>query len=198
MNEKKKFSFKPTLILAIITAVTTILLVVMERSIQTDENVISGKLRELCVDMMGEGDFTLADGFFISGNEVELPKEIRKIIIHSETQTTAFQIITSGYNRDGLNLLIVMNEDGSVRDLAVYQNSETPGIGNKVNERDFLENFIGRSGELRVVRGTARNDNEIAAITGATRSVRGVTDAVNIAIYAYDLVFLGGYYEQEN
>jgi Na+-translocating ferredoxin:NAD+ oxidoreductase RnfG subunit len=92
-------------------------------------------------------------------------------------------------------MLIVMNGDGSVKDLDVYINTETPGIGDKVNERAFLESFIGMSEEVRVVRGAVRNDSEVAAITGATRSVQGVANAVNIAMNTYAELFLneGGF-----
>ncbi|MCL2637424.1 MAG: FMN-binding protein [Oscillospiraceae bacterium] len=206
MENKAKLKLSdllPIAALALITTVITVLLVVMERGMQADENEISGKLREICVELMGEGEFTVADGFFTSGGgrieKIELPREINKIIMHDESGAVAFQVVVNGYNRNGLNLLIVMNDDGSVKDLAVYINTETPQIGTKVNERDFLDNFVGRGEEVRVVRGTSRSDNEVAAITGATRSARAVADAVNIAIYAYDLMFLGGgQYEQEH
>jgi electron transport complex protein RnfG len=185
-----KKDFVPILALAIITTVMTILLVVMNRAVQTDETEISGKLKEKCIELMGEGEFTTLE------TRIELPREVQRIITHNESGAVAFQVVVKGYNRDGLNMLIVMNEDGSVKDLVVYINAETPGIGSKVNERDFLENFVGRGEEVRIVRGTARQDNEVAAITGATRSARGVADAVNIAIYTYDLLFLGGFYEE--
>ncbi|MCL2698556.1 MAG: FMN-binding protein [Oscillospiraceae bacterium] len=199
-KEKLRISdFKPIAVLALITAVTTILLVVMERSIQADETELSGSLKEMCIEMMGEGEFiVITDWDMLSRVTPEIPREINRTIIHEESGTVAFQIIVNGYNRNGLNLLIVMNGDGSVKDLAVYINTETPSIGTKVNERSFLDNFIGRSEDVRVVRGTSRSENEIAAITGATVSSRAVADAVNIAVYAYDLIYPGGWHEQES
>jgi electron transport complex protein RnfG len=196
MENEKKAKLKitdllPVLILALITAAITILLVVMERGIQSDETEISGKLKEKCIEMMGEGEFTVITDWDVYSETIpEIPAEIIRTIIHDESGTIAFQIVVNGYNRGGLNMLIIMNEDGSVKDLSVYINTETPGIGNKVNERDFLENFIGHNGEVRVVRGTSRQENEIAAITGATRSARAVADAVNIAIETYAQLFL--------
>lgn len=185
----------PVLVLALITAVTTILLVVMERAVQTDETVLSGKLKEKCIELMGEGEFEVVLDWLDAGYAIERPRGIAKLIINTSNNTVAFQIITKGYNPNGLNMLIVMNGDGSVKDLDVYINTETPGIGDKVNERAFLESFIGMSEEVRVVRGAVRNDSEVAAITGATRSVQGVANAVNIAMNTYAELFLneGGF-----
>jgi len=187
-----KKELMPILVLAIITTATTILLVVMNNLVQTDETEISGKLKEKCIELMGEGEFTMLE------TQAELPREIQRIIIHEESGAVAFQILVNGYNRGGLNLLIAMNDDSSVRDLLVYQNTETPTIGTKVNEREFLDNFVGRNSEVRIVRKTSRADDEIAAITRATMSSRGIADAVNIAIHTYELLFLGGFYAEEN
>jgi len=191
MIEKlKTFDFKPTVILAIIVTVTTILLVVMERSIQVDETVLSGAMKEKCVELMGDGEFEVVLDWLEAGYAVQRPHGVAKMIINTDTDIIAFQVITKGYEKDGLNMLIVMNADGSVRDLTVYQNSETPQIGTKVNERSFLDNFVGQFGDARIVKGATRNDGEVAAITGATKSSKGVADAVNIAINTYAELFL--------
>jgi len=183
--------FKPAIILALITAVTTLLLVLMQGLIDTDEEGLTGRLKEKCIELMGEGDFTVITdwGMYSIVRDGEIPGSIKKTIIHDETGTVAFNIVVKGYNRDGLDMLIVMNPDGSVRDVAVIRNTETPGIGTRVEEPSFLANFIGLSDTTRIVKSSPRNINEIAAITGATKSARGVSDAVNIAIEAYRLLF---------
>ncbi|MCL2694342.1 MAG: FMN-binding protein [Oscillospiraceae bacterium] len=186
MKTKLK-EFKPALILAIITATAVTLVVLMNQAVQADDDELSGALREKCVELMGEGAFTVA----VSSDIIRLPKSVRKIITHEDSGTVAFQVVTKGYNRDGLNMLIVMNEDGRVRDLTVVQNTETAGIGTKVEDRSFLDLFMGRSEDVRIVRGSPRNNNEIAAITGATKSARGVADAVNIAVNTYAELFGG-------
>jgi len=191
MIEKlKSFDFKPTVILAIIVTVTTILLVVMERSIKVDESVLSGAMKEKCVELMGDGEFEVVLDWLEAGYAVQRPRGVAKMIINTDNNVIAFQVLAKGYEKDGLNMLIVMNSDGSVKDLTVYQNGETPGIGSKVEERSFLEEFIGLSENTRIIKGATRNDSEIAAITGATKSSRGVSDAVNIAINIYAELFL--------
>jgi electron transport complex protein RnfG len=197
MTVKSIFSdFKPAVILALITAAVTMLLVLMQNAIQSDEDELSGRLKELCVEFMGDGEFlVITDWGIYSRVTPEIPKSVKKTIINEDNRAVAFQIVVKGYNRDGLDMLIVMNEDGAVRDLAVVRNTETPGIGTRVEEPGFLENFIGLSEASRIIKGNPRNENEIAAITGATKSARGVSDAVNIAINTYAALFGGEYAE---
>jgi Na+-translocating ferredoxin:NAD+ oxidoreductase RnfG subunit len=190
MFKKIYTDFKPALVLALVVVTATMLLVIMERSLQADESVLSGALKERCIEFMGEGEYEVVLDWLEAGYPIERPKGIAKLIINHDNGSIAFQTITKGYNKDGLNMLIIMNEDGSVMDLAVVQNSETPQIGTKVNERSFLDHFIGQLHEVRIVKGAA-HDNEVAAITGATMSARGVADAVNVSTRAYAQLFLG-------
>ena len=175
--------FKPALILACITAAVTMLLVVMQSMTQTEEEGLSGRLRELCFEIIGEGDYT------VQADVAGLSPSVKKVITHDESGTVAFQIVVKGYNRDGLDMLVVMNSDGSVNDLEIIRNTETPGIGTRVEDRAFLESFIGLSENTRIVKAAPKSDHEIAAITGATKSARGVSDAVNVAIEAYKELF---------
>ncbi|MCL2018300.1 MAG: FMN-binding protein [Oscillospiraceae bacterium] len=188
-DNKKKLDYKPVLVLTLIVTITALVLIIAERGIRTDENTLGGVLGEKCILLMGDGEFEIVLDWLEAGYTIERPKEIAKLIINTDNNTIAFQVITKGYNKDGLNILVVMNEDGSVRDLEVVKNSETPQIGTKVNERSFLENFIGQSKDVRIVKAQPRNAGEVAGITGATKSARGVADAVNIAISTYAELF---------
>jgi electron transport complex protein RnfG len=180
-NLNLKF-FRPAIVLSLVVAAAALLLSVLQQAVHVDESEISGVLLEKCTALMGEGEFELIEA------EIELPKDVRKAIKHAESGAIAFQVVVKGYNKDGLNLLIVI-ENGSVRDLAIVENKETPGIGTKVTTDDYLGNFIGQTGDVKIVKGSARRDNEVAAVTGATKSARGVADAVNAAIEAYALLF---------
>lgn len=55
--------------------------------------------------------------------------------------------------------------------------SETAGLGARVMDRDFLNQFIGLSGELKI-------GENIDAVSGATVSSTAVTSAVNVALNA--------------
>ena len=66
--------------------------------------------------------------------------------------------------------------------LKVIENVETPGLGNKITEPAWVGQYRDLSTDkpLEVIKGKASTENnEIAAITGATWSSRYVTDIVN-------------------
>jgi len=183
----RKLDFKPALTLALITVIITTLLVIMDRSMQTDVNELSGNLKDKCVELMGDGDFDVISDFAGAGYD-NMPKGVKKLIVNTDNGSTAFQVITKGYSKDGVNLLIVMNSDASAKSIAVVELTETTGIGTKVNDKNFLDEFIGRK-DVKIVKTPAQNDNEIMGITGATKSSKGVADAVNIASEAYGIIF---------
>lgn len=60
--------------------------------------------------------------------------------------------------------------------------NETPGLGAKAKDADFIDQFKGKTGLLEVVKGDAKGDEEISAITSATTTSTAVTKCVNAAL----------------
>ena len=77
--------------------------------------------------------------------------------------------------KGGLHLLIGFDESGSICGISVISIGETPGLGTKVQNKDFLDKFKGISSE----------DYQVDNITGATYSSKGMKAAVNTALEAY-------------
>ena len=78
-----------------------------------------------------------------------------------------------------------MNSDGSVGGISVISISETPGLGTKVNDHEFLNKFCGIAENAVIVKQAPVSENEVQAVTSATYSSKGVASAVNDAIEAY-------------
>lgn len=77
-------------------------------------------------------------------------------------------------------------EVSKVTGIVITEQSETPGLGAKIVEDSFRNQFKEQSSvvPLYVVKGIKpeeAGDSEIAAISGATISSASVVDAVNIA-----------------
>ncbi len=177
--------FKPTIVLTCITTLIALLLTVTHTFTYVDTSgVITDKLMKSCIETMGEGDFRIVTDWQAEGYAVEKPDNVEKMIKKSDG-TVAFEIITNGYAKGGLDMLVAMNTDGSVKAVSVVSLSETPGLGTKVQDGGFLEQYKGKSETLTAVKKAPSADNEIQAVTGATRSSKGVTEAVNIALEAY-------------
>jgi electron transport complex protein RnfG len=80
---------------------------------------------------------------------------------------------SAGFGGD-VALMVGYSPDRTLLGVSVIAHSETPGLGAKVNEPAFLEQFKGQSGALVL-------GDDVDAISGATISSRAVTDGVNQA-----------------
>jgi len=85
-----------------------------------------------------------------------------------------------------INVTVGLDPTGSVLKVQVVAaDGETPGLGQKVKEPAFLDQFAGRTGALALGRG-------IDSIASATYSSQGVVDAVNKALEIYNEQIKGG------
>ncbi len=82
-----------------------------------------------------------------------------------------------------VNFIVGVTKDGQVKAINILNHSETPGLGAKSTEPEFYEQFNNKSSfPLKVVKGSAANPDEIAAISGATITSTAVTNGVNAAV----------------
>ncbi len=84
-----------------------------------------------------------------------------------------------------IELLIGLNPGGdTMNGLFVLEQTETPGLGNKVTFPAWLDQFTGQKTDnpLVVVRGESPKPGAIDAITGATISSRSVVNIINRTI----------------
>ena len=79
-------------------------------------------------------------------------------------------------------------KDSKITGVEIGNHSETPGLGSKATEPIFKNQYVDKdvSNSLLVVKGSANNDNEISAISGATITSNGVTSGVNAAMKIYN------------
>lgn len=183
--------FKPTIVLTAITTIVALLLVLTHSLTYVDTSgIITDKLMAACVEAMGEGDFAIVSDWQAEGYGIEKPDNVEKLIKKSDG-SIAFEIITNGYSKNGLDLLVAMNTDGSVKAVSVVSISDTPGLGTKVQDSSFLAQFSGKTDQLTAVKNQPKSDNEIQTVTGATYSSTGVTKAANIAIDVYSQLNIG-------
>ena len=72
-------------------------------------------------------------------------------------------------------MAILFSNNLSIKDLSILKQTETPGLGSRITESSFTDQFIG----LSVSEVALKADNgRIDAITGATISSEAVVDTV--------------------
>lgn len=104
-------------------------------------------------------------------------------------QVIGYTIKTSSKGYGGaIELMVGISKDGKITGVEIGNHSETPGLWSKATEPMFKNQYVDKdvSNSLLVVKGSANNDNEISAISGATITSNGVTSGVNAAMKIYN------------
>ncbi len=93
-----------------------------------------------------------------------------------------FLVTVNGYGCE-IDLMIGINMDGKITGVKVIKHSETPGLGSKATNDDFLSQFIDitPTENLNVIKGQKTKPEEISAVSGATISSRAIASAVQSA-----------------
>ncbi len=81
-------------------------------------------------------------------------------------------------------LMVGFKPDGSINNISVLDQKETPGLGTKMKEPKFKDQFLGKNpGEVKLL--VKKDGGQIDAITAATISSRAFCDAVQKAYNGY-------------
>lgn len=104
------------------------------------------------------------------------------------TKTAGYGVLvaTQGFG-DEIKMMVGVAEDGTVLGVSIISISETPGLGTKANDEEWLSQFVNKTAPFKVVKGKVEADNEIIAVTSATVTSKAVTFGVEAAI-----AFVGG------
>lgn len=86
---------------------------------------------------------------------------------------------TRGYGGD-ITLIASFNTDGSVSNVNLVSNSETPGVGKKAENEGYMDKFIGTGTANNPVPTTKSMLSEVdsAAVSGATMTFSGISSAL--------------------
>lgn len=111
--------------------------------------------------------------------------EVNEILTGGEVVGYSLKTISGGYGGD-IATITGIYLDGNLAGIKVVNNSETPGLGTKIEGEDFTNSFIDKSAENPLVPvGAPSAENEVQLLSGATISTNGVLSGVNGAIDAF-------------
>ncbi|MDO5518988.1 MAG: FMN-binding protein [bacterium] len=93
--------------------------------------------------------------------------------------------VTNGEGYGGeVPITIGVAKDGTINAIEVLANSETSGFGSRASEPEFKDQFKGIKAEQIQFTKTGKSaDNEVDAVSGATKTTTAVTKDVNAALY---------------
>ena len=103
----------------------------------------------------------------------------------SDGSVMGYVFVTSakGYGGD-ISVMVGVLGDGTVAGVNILSINETAGLGMNAKNQSFLDQFLGKSGEIGVAKNNS-SDTEIQALTGATITSRAMATAVNTALSLY-------------
>ena len=89
-----------------------------------------------------------------------------------------------GYDATQIQLMVGFLPDGSIENISVIQQKETPGLGTKIKEPKFKDQFKKKNPSDFVLK-VKKDGGQVDAITAATISSRAFCDAVDRAYRVY-------------
>lgn len=110
---------------------------------------------------------------------------------NGEVMGVCVEVAPKGYSNI-IDMMVGINAEGEITDTSIISLADTPGIGTQIEEEGFLGQFVGKSGSLTAVKGSANGQGEVSLISGATYSSGGFTEGVNAALQVYKIVMEEG------
>ncbi len=84
-----------------------------------------------------------------------------------------------------ISLMVGILSDGTINNISVLQHAETPGLGSKMSEPSFKDQFNNKKADSFNLN-VKKDGGDVDAITAATISSRAFCDAVNRAVLTFE------------
>lgn len=97
-----------------------------------------------------------------------------------ETIGVCVNVASNGFG-GAIEILVGVDINGRIASARILGHTETAGLGAKAESPEFIDQYAGKTGPFKTVKGSAQAENDIAAITGATITSNAVTNGVNEA-----------------
>ena len=105
-----------------------------------------------------------------------LPDGVVEAFATEDLTYFVIKAITRGYGGP-VAYFVGMDADGNYTGIKMGDNTETPGLGNKVAAPDYLSGFLG-----------GRDPHAVAAVTGVTITVNSLRAALALSNEAFDVI----------
>lgn len=169
--------FLTLVVLTSVVALTLVNGVTEERIAANKREAIKQMLASLFPEMTDfvqdeeSGLYSLFDASAVATDE-----ETGETFVLSGFPPVGYAFMTDGRGYGGkIGILVGLEVDRTVRGIRIISHQETPGLGAKITQLDFLDQYAGLSTSELAIR---RDGGAVDAITGATISSRAVADGV--------------------
>jgi len=106
-----------------------------------------------------------------------LPSTIKEV--YNTTNNVGYIFIVTGNGYGGeLRIICALDSSGAIIRSGVLQSNETKGLGSRVADESFSDQFIGKSGQV----------DGVVAVSGATLSTNAYVGAIRDVFDAYEII----------
>ncbi|MBQ2581208.1 MAG: FMN-binding protein [Ruminococcus sp.] len=175
-----KSKVMPPLVLTLICIIVCGLLVIAhDAAIKDNTGVLTDEMKKGCTGIFGEGEYEMLTKKTDKGTEPVTfgDKHLNSVIVDKQNKNCLMEITCDGYAKDGLHLLIGIGDDGKIKGMHFLSIGETPGLGAKVAQKEYTDNYTGLSVEDDI--------ENVDNLTAATYSSKGLKKACEQAINLY-------------
>lgn len=102
------------------------------------------------------------------------------VYLNEDKTGMAMHIKTTGYagKSKPIEVLVGLNKDGQIQGITIVACQETPGLGTKIENPEYLQNFVGISGTAQ----------DVDTITSATISSVALRNGVDFALNQFEQI----------
>ena len=87
-----------------------------------------------------------------------------------------------------IQMIVGIDKELNISGVKIITMAETPGLGAKASEEAFTDQYKGKADEISVTKSGNAGEGEINAISGATITSKAVTEGVNNALGAANVL----------
>jgi len=180
---KERSGSYPIIFLTLVVLLSVVALTLVDGV--TAERIAANK-REAIKQMLAALFPTMADFVYdeetglysLYGEEaVSVDEETGESLVDQSFPAVGYAFMTNGKGYGGkIGILVGVETNRTLRGIRVISHQETPGLGSKITNTAFLDQFTGLVSDQLML---ARDGGAIDAITGATISSRAVAEGVS-------------------
>jgi len=165
-------------VLTLITAVSAgVLAFVSDKTEEPIANALrEAKMKAVRQVLPSFDNDLMEDRVFVANEEGDTVEVFRGMKGDSLTGVAFPRVSHEGYSGD-INFLIGVNADGIIQGIQILNHSETPGLGAKIQNEDFRQQYRHCSIDSPKVWKVTKDGGRFEPITGATISSRAITGA---------------------
>lgn len=171
---KYKNIILPTVVLTVISVLVAMLLAVTYKITGIGE-LGTGLTEE---ELAEYAPLVLSEGTTLSLYEYETEGDLLGVYVSDTKDAVALHITATGYagKSKPIEALIGIDKDGVIQGITIVECQETPGVGSKIQNKDYLKNYQGISGSA----------DDVDTITSATISSKALRNGVNFALQVFE------------